>query len=926
MSFESVAPPTLVPAIDPCSDFSGTSRDFVSNNGTTPSSANGIFPAPGTLRRPIRGMPKKSLLSDATIASLSARTSAWNHSHVPRSDAGGTAVKTSCSEVEPSPQPDPIPISASRNSQAPSALAHYFQQLQVSTEGQTLDSDASATSFRQDEAIIQKVSPSKMETPFRFPSLPPHLIDEGFHYRQRAAQFILLYSQQATREQLSRCNLLSLPLMARDPGTTSRSVGTSRRTTATQRSSQHEHEHPSSAHDEDSDSNHSHHHTNIASDDDGEYLDFDTCRTVHLGNKKKRKSSRFSNSGLPSLSNGDRCFTEHPHVDSTPSSHSNDLAAGDLIKSQSRALVDKTNMSHNLPLQSSVAVADKHPQAGFVPSKPASVQPHTFVRLPFRQTSGERHTSILRKRIRARLAPIFGRRRLDRWQQQLRTQQEVQTRQEANALHDVDKRDAGSPERKAPPKRVSKAGKRAQAIRGGNSSVRPLTIAEIRARAAAASEGSPNIPVKSSSRPASSSPNGRIVTNDAKQRSSSPSESLERPPSVKPSPPAAIQAKGGQLSTASEGAAADNDVTVSQQKISAPTSSFDFRMSSAVTLRLRELRSQLDAATRHPSNTVEEGNVRPGANGLSPAALRSARSSPPRNGNDRGDLRVTDQSHRHAYRSPSLVHGGSSLRQADDVLRTSNAESRLVSRSVKDQKAPSLATGSEARSRTLTTHRGQQQSTTASPNSTSTPASVNGDRAPASRRTAAQKTPSRKRDTACKHGHANGHGRPHGSGSALFTDDDWICVFCEYELYYGETPLMLRACRNRKKLVEKKSKVKSKAQAALQKKASNKTHVNGCHHDHDHEHEHDHGHTCHHDRSSVSGSDDCCCHDHDHDHSHRGDCGHGSDWNTEGRHRAQPQSRSSHHVDGSATDEHLHRERCDCGNSIHSSDFGDEDR
>lgn len=894
MSFESIPPPTLAPAVDSYSALSSTSRDLVSINGTAPSSANGLAPASGNLRRPIRGMPKKSILSDATIASLSARTSAWNHSHVPPSDAGGTAVKTSCSEVKPSPQPKPIPIEPSaslRNSQAQSALAHYFQQLQISTDGQTSDSDAPATSSRQDEAIKQRVLPSKIDTPFRFPPLPSNLIDESFHYRQRAAQFILLYSQQATREQLSRCNLLSLPLVARDSDTTSRSVGTSRRTTATQRASQHEHEHASSAHDEDGDSIHSHFHTNIASDDDGEYLDFDTCRTVHLGNKKKRKSSRFSSSGLPALNNGDHRFNGNAHVGSAPASHSNDLAAGDPSESQTRALVDKTNTSHHLPLQSPVVVADKPPQAGFVPSRPASVRPHTFVRPPPRQTSGERHTSTLRKRIRARLAPVFDRRRLDRWQQQLGAQQEVQTRQEANALLDADKRDAGSPERKAPPKRVSKAGKRAQAIRGGNSSVRPLTIAEIRARAAAASEGSPVTPAKSSSRIASSSPNGRIVTNDAKQRSSSPSESIDRPPSVKPSPLAAVQATGGQLSTACEGTVADKEVTVSQQKVPAPTSSFDFRMSSAVTLRLRELRSQLDAATRHLSDSVGEENLRSGANGVAPTALDSARSSTPRNGNDRGDLRVKDQSHR--------------------------------------REAPSLVVEPEARSRAPTmAPRSQQRGSKASPKPTSTPASLNVDNASANRRAVAQKSPSRKRDTACKHGHAHGHSRPHGSGSALFTDDDWICVFCEYELYYGEAPLMLRACRNRKKLVEKKSKVKSKAQAALEKKASNKPQDNGCHHDHDHDHDHEHhhGHTCHHDHSSVSGSDDCCCHDHNHGHIHHGDSGHGSDWNTDGRHRALPQSKSSRHVDGSATHQDLHRERCDCGNSIHSSDFGDEDR
>jgi len=45
------------------------------------------------------------------------------------------------------------------------------------------------------------------------------------------------------------------------------------------------------------------------------------------------------------------------------------------------------------------------------------------------------------------------------------------------------------------------------------------------------------------------------------------------------------------------------------------------------------------------------------------------------------------------------------------------------------------------------------------------------------------------------------------SSNSLFLDE-WCCLFCDYELFYGEPPRMLKACGKRKKLLKKKKKAK----------------------------------------------------------------------------------------------------------------------
>ncbi|KIS71109.1 uncharacterized protein UMAG_01021 [Mycosarcoma maydis] len=883
--------------------------------------------AQGNLQRAIRGMPKKKAALGAQIADKDKSLSA---SH---------ALAPSLS-IEPPKSQTPW------RSPSSESLTYDFQQLQVSAQEQRPASTTPAAPETRQQSVqsVDQHHTSASHQHFRFPSLPTNLIDGGYHYRQRAAQFILLYSQQASREQLSRCNRLSLPLMIRDSHTYSRSGGNSRRTITGHAADQHglDHLHQPTP-DDDDDSVLSHHHAHNASDDDSEDLDFDACRTAHLGNKKKRKSSRFSSPGLASLTNAQQTM-QTSAVNLTPNNAIPHRATDSVIRntqsSQMRALVDKSNTPNQTPSQPSVLAAQKQNDVALTPPKPTSAHRLAPLRLALRQTNGERQRLSARKRIRARLAPILDRRRHDRLQEQALHKQESHAKHDAILSQDkaeADVQDVAATEKRVPSKRTSKAGKRAQAIRGGASSGKPLTIAEIRARAVAASGGLSNTPItqaKSSSsarspKSTSSSSNGHMGSDSAKQSATSPISKLDSSPSPKSSFSATDRETARAPSTATDYLPTDSKPRL-QSRLPAPTSTFDFRMSSAVTLRLRELRSQLDAATRHLSDMAKRGTLRL-------ANKADGQAAPQVNHDDPIPSAVMNPNDRHADHLPPWVRGALDFQPAVDDFQVINSKPHTSRQTAKHEAtSPSAPPIWPHRGSSTPANNGQSRSSPTSSRQTPVSTSLSTNKTSNSRRTAARNPASHKHGAACKHGHAHahGHGRPHGSGSALFTDDDWICVFCEYELYYGEAPLMLRACRNRKKLVERKSKVKSKAQAALHKKSSAKLNGSSCQHGHDHVHDYghrhhdhdydhdcmlDHDHACYHDHGSVSGSEDCCHHDHDHIHEHDR---HALDRDVHGSHRARSLSRSSHPTGRND----VHRERCDCGNSIHSSDFGDEDR
>lgn len=847
-----------------------------------------------TFRR-IRAMPKRAPQSFSAFTASpaapngSSRVSSKASAAPPRLIAHDDSAAAPRSPFRASP-PTPLPNMITQT------LSHQFEQLQVSPQIAQSAHHRPSTMSSLPMHVRGKAESAGL---FHFPALPAKLTDDSFHYRQRAAQFILLCSQEASLDRLPMLHRLSSPLFRHSATSTSKPASNSRRNaTESEAFSVDDAGHASDLDDEDEGVPYYYTGGRNASDDESEFLDFDACRSAHLGNKKKRKSSRFSSPGAAATTSVDDA-DRHLQADAVSSTQRSD----DIVQGRDRALVDRTNT----PNQVSSALPARSDQRGKqheglpASSTQSLIRTYTVPRPPPRQAGSESHRTALRARLRVRLAYTFHQRSLEAEARSKCEQEARRGKEEAHLKTGADISPSDSPERKVVPKRINKAGKRAQAIRGGGSSAKPLTIAEIRARAAAAASGGAITPAKADR---TSSP-GRGAKTAEEGTDRQPGKDLME---VKASPkrlsPASPQRKNSDTTVhalANANAAkpkpelngvAARAKALSRKDVSLPSSSFDFRMSSAATLRLRELRSQLDAASRNLSGTSKAAK-----------ALSAAMAAPPPTSHAEPSTNRGDDPGSDAPLWP---------RHAQQLVMAT--KSRQASQST--QQRPGASAGSAPMSQTPAPVQARSGSSTPSQSAkqqaSPSPATRPKGKATNGRRTTATRKSSTSTSTH-KHGHAHGHGRPSGTGSALFTDDDWICVFCEYELYYGEAPLMLRACRNRKKQVEKKDKAKTKLQAALQKKSAKSS--GGCQHQHDHdhhgcEHEYDHG--------SVCGSDDYHDHDHSHHghdhHHHHGDAGH---HHANGKHR---QHGHGHHDDDD------HRERCDCGNSIHSSDFDEEDK
>lgn len=964
MTYES----TMLTKQSPGSDDLGATGPMIDMGLSHPANPLNLSShSPGTFRRPVRSMPKRAI--DAPLAPSAAETTfsglprayAGEHWAAPFAAGSPTNMNGPRDSVLVSPQAPTKPVPKQTADESghltvrSQTLSQRLEQLHVSPPDDLRTSRVDETwvseAFKKGR---DRTSPADGVTTFRFGSLPSKLTDDGFHYRQRAAQFILLCSQGASPERLSKLNRLSSPL-TRSPSAFSKTGSKGAVPFAP-------YEENRSGFINGDENFHSHNMTYNASDDESEYLDFEACRTTHLCNKKKRKSSRYSSPGLPALGS-------MSSVDKSPQSYATEVPPHYPRNSTARepggALVDKTNTFQQSTHQIRYDQASKQERDFPDSAQLSSFGQPRFVRLPPRQTSGEYHKAGLRSRIRARLAHIFYQRKLIRIEQEARAVRDQQIRREAREEHihlEAEAQESHSPGRRLPPKRMSKAGKRAQAIRGGSSPAKPLTIAEIRKRAAAAASGggaqsSPNSAVKVKSSP---SPSRHAPAEPAQgARSSTHGERFERkkdlgsPDSLPPSS-APLQYEQGasrsssradeQASAVSPHIARHNEAEKAsarmaiarQSKLVVPVASFDFRMSSSVSLRLRELRAQLDTASRSLSDNARQ------ANGHAATAVLgdTVAAAPPTTGTDSqpGHRFPGSTRYDHSLLNGTLpwVRGTLASQQQLELQQQGTA---TTTRQVRDPPPISAAPLREAPAasshlRNASSTPPKNRSSTASPKATSaSPPRTKSNAATDGRRgmaTAVRKHGelTHRHGATCKHGHANRHAHVTGSGSNLFTDDDWICVFCEYELYYGETPLMLRACRNRKKLVEKKTRAKTKASAAMEQKKGGKSNTadwEGCHHHHDHDHEHDHRHhgcdydhdyASQHEHGSTCGSYDCRDHGHHHhDDEHVGE-------------KETPHRRTSHSkvdADHARTHGDGHRERCDCGNSIHSSDFNDDD-
>ncbi|GAK62919.1 uncharacterized protein PAN0_002c1121 [Moesziomyces antarcticus] len=846
-------------------------------------SATSGLPIPDP-RREIRAMPTRKSQSSA-----STRPSAFPA--VPTALPHLVADEETASSSTPSHASPKTPerlsngaAAASNHGRAPPtdphALSSQFQQLSVQPSHHP-------SSHKSPHASHHLADTSATTAAFRFPTLPSKLTDESYHYRQRAAHFILLWSQEAAPERLSAFNRRALPLV----GNPSATINPTRKD-ADRRTILGGLPAPGATFDKsfaptagaDTDSVDSHHHE-LDSDDDAQVdqdcLDFDACQAAHLGNnKKKRKSSRFSHPGPsgPALLTTSNTSTKQPvsnaslpdQASTRPASSSTDHPRRD------RALSDKTNTLAHEAAPASLDHDKDSPHDELGGASSTQAQPSASpLRLPPRRSAGEHRRTLLRSRIRLRLSHAILKRRLDMLEADARAHRELSER--ATHAHPStpappDQGASHSPERRMPPKRISKAGKRAQAIRGANTSVKPLTIAEIRARtAAAAASGSAPSNQDSSQLQASprpqASPQRRAVSPAAERINSRDTPS-------KAGAPSKAEGRTSRRPSRSSAEPVPRPVEhVEQVKpgVVPPAGKFQFRMASAVSLRLREVRSQLDAATRNLFHSADGGVPAPIE---APPAVHSGTVSAPQ-----GAQSESRQREPLAWDElPPWVQGALTYQQ-----QQADTDARLA------RSSPRPAIAREAKLAPPPTS--QAAPPRAEPRTTAGKTKAAAGRRNAPRKAAAE--PAHQHGSGCRHGHGHGHGhgssRAHGTGSALFTADDWICVFCEYELYYGETPLMLRACRSRKKLVQGKARAKGKGRAAGAKAASERTAATS-HHDHGQSEQAGHS-CCGHDHASTAGSD--------------GYGGYG------GR-------------SGGGGHAHDERDRCDCGNSIHSSDFDDD--
>jgi hypothetical protein len=81
-------------------------------------------------------------------------------------------------------------------------------------------------------------------------------------------------------------------------------------------------------------------------------------------------------------------------------------------------------------------------------------------------------------------------------------------------------------------------------------------------------------------------------------------------------------------------------------------------------------------------------------------------------------------------------------------------------------------------------------------------------------------------------GGSSSHSRPITS-SALFPDE-YICLFCEYALFYGTRPLLLKACRHRKDTVKRRTQAEDKKKRREGKVAGTLPSSTSGDHHHDH--------------------------------------------------------------------------------------------
>ncbi|SPO40811.1 uncharacterized protein PSFLO_06293 [Pseudozyma flocculosa] len=797
----------------------------------------------------------------------------------------------------PTLYPDGFDKAASRT--AEEALVDHLSEAVLRAN---LDTDE-RPSAAAETANLAAAATESDPTTFKFTDLPVSVQNQGFYYRQRMAQIVLSCADEAKAAHfalMSRYYMKPFEQQAGPPPAP-----------PVERANRIQEVAASTVSGDD------------CCGDDSDGADDSGAEFAWLentGNKKKRKNARSTESAemasahaMSSLSSA--AAAGLPAASAPPASTTNRSTlsggAGEGL-GLGQALLPSDASSRSAPYLP-IASNDEY-ERGFE-RFPTAREADTYA--PLRQMPyklripySSRAKALLRERLRA----YFRRVRAQRARQ--REEEDEAARQaEAQELAEEAERQARLAAERKPQKRLTKAEKKAQARRGGAGGPKPMSIAAIKAARSDASQA------QGLTQPAqgSEAPDGAASGN---KQADAQAQAVESGPA------------GGQPGEGIKKADSEDEVELLLgsraahglvSHVDAPRSSFDFNVRSPIADSLEALRASMSAVSLQINSSlgplgpldgtladVMDKAAREGSADLarrnpsepykSLPASRSASSTIARAGTPSTAPRTssTPTPNRGSAPSSATAAGATAVRQTP--ASASNPSPNVKARAQSTSHSHNAAGASAVAGTSISSGVGPTTQTATSPPLHSPPPKMTRRKKATMNNVhhRANYVPSRMPSDGPRNGgKAHGEkeqppGLDHPSTTCGLFDGEWMCVFCEYELLYGEPPLMFRACRSRKKIVANRKRAQARARRAAEGGSTTAT-AGGSHHHHHHQsHHHNHPHT-----------------DHAHDsyETPRRKAGSGSG-GTKSAHRSSRTSQSNA------------RERCSCGNSIHESDEG----
>ncbi|KAN0061556.1 hypothetical protein ACQY0O_006403 [Thecaphora frezii] len=829
--------------------------------------SNGKSPASG--RRQLQEQGEADLMDLHHQASHISRMVYSQHgSMAPEGDAADLSGNSYPSPATPTHVPSFYQGTFDKDA-ARAAEASLVDHLSEAVFRAKLDSDDRTVAAAAAADAAQRLSPVEPEpNSFKFRDLPISMMNQGFYYRQRMAQIVLSCADEAKAAHFALMSRYYMkpfeqggpppaPHSSREAGSVGQNVAAS-----------------------------------TVSGDDCCGDESDGCDDSgaefawleNTGNKKKRKSARSSEGSEVVPANAQAPVSVNGSGVST-------LAGGAVPAEGFGASAGVTPIAPRLPLPIKSDGTRREPFQ--LPDTEIKVPPPRLILSKSRIPYSSRGKASQREKLRMRFRRIRARRL------RMREEEEAAREAEAQELAEEAERQARLAAEKKPPKRLTKAERKAQARRGGSGAPKPMSIAAIRA---ARSDQSHNL---------GQGANPSQSQTQAQPTSAAPARSTEAPRT------------GGSMreSVASGGARAETTSAAGRTEkvdsedevefllgsdsadgtsslVEVPQCAFEFAVKSPIADSLEALRASMSAVSLQINNSLGplDGSFadvmnRAALNGsadLPPRALLDPtvaplplRSIPPSQGATRATTPsvATPTTQRALSTPPSNKAFAASANQAPSAYAH-------ASPSVKARAPVTAATGTIGATTTATSSSAANVAPAAPPLHSPPPKLTRRKKATMNNvHHRANYVPSRMPSDGPRQTKKNGGdkaqppGLDHPSTTCGLFDGEWMCVFCEYELLYGEPPLMFRACRSRKKIVANRKRAQARARRAAE---GGSTAAAGEHHPHT-EHAHDA-----YDAPKKKGS--------------------GS-----GAKGAARTSRPSHSHQ---------RERCSCGNSIHESDEG----